>query len=764
MRRSGRRAGRMLAALTIVVTVSSAGVAATGTAVTARAATVTAASPPVAAQAGRPGSVPPPADTWLPKPASYPSENGLSLTPPMGFNDWAYYGCDISQKLFVDTADELVKTGLAADGYRYVNLDDCWPAKNRNAQGQLVANPGLFPRGLTWLGDYLHAKGLKFGIYEDAGSTTCQGLPGSWGHFAQDARTFASWGVDYVKLDGCNVPSVSGQTAEQTYRSAYTKMSRALKAAGRPMVFSESAPAYFYGTPGFTKIMSWVGHEGDLWRFGSDIADNWASVLTNYSQDNSYHLARYAGPGHWNDPDMLEVNNPGLSSTEQRSQFSLWAEMAAPLLISTDLNHLARQALSILSNKAVIAVDQDPYGAQGTIVKTEGKVDILAKPLAGGDISVALFNRGDTSANPAINAHDAGFSISPRGYLLDNLWTHQVTETASDIAANVPPHGVVMYRVTPVHGSHRAVPATALSITNPPLAAGKPTPVRVTLTDDGLLPLRDASVSLAPPAGWTATATSPTRFRIVRPGHPVTASYSVTSTTPAPGSTVQIDASARYRSPGSGPESVTSAESYPSATPYPDLAAAFNNIAITKQSDTNPANLNGGFDGGGDTYSQHALDAATPLSGAKLSNHAAPGSTVSYGGVTFTVPDVPAGHLDNVAGARKIALSGTGSAVAFLGSEAGFTRGTVKVAYTDGSTSTAKLGFPNWCCDVTTAYGSVPVIQSTNRDTPSGPADFGTDYDLFYNTIPISPGKTVAAIILPISSLIHIFAIALRPA
>jgi alpha-galactosidase len=757
------RARWMPAALAIAVTGSWAVMATSPPAAAAAPSASASASAAAAAPAGRHGPVPPPGDTWLPKPASYPSENGLALTPPMGFNDWAYYGCDISQKLFTSTANDLVKTGLAADGYRYVNIDDCWPAKSRNAQGQLVPNSTLFPQGLTWLGDYLHAKGLKFGIYEDAGTTTCQGLPGSWDHFAQDARTFASWGVDYVKLDGCNVPTVSGQTAEQTYRSAYTKMSRALKAAGRPMIFSESAPAYFYGTPGFTKIMSWVGHQGDLWRFGSDIADNWASVLTNYSQDNSYHLARYAGPGHWNDPDMLEVNNPGLSYTEQRSQFSLWAEMAAPLLISTDLSHLAKPALSILSNKAVIGVDQDPYGAQGTIVKTEGKVDILAKPLADGDISVALFNKGGTSANAAISAHDAGFSISPRGYLLDNLWTHHVTETSSVIAANIPAHGVVMYRVTPVHGAHAAPPATALSITNPPLAAGQPTPVKVTLTDDGRVPLQNAGLSLSPPAGWTATATSPTRFPMVLPGHPVTASYSVTSTTPAPGSTVRIGAAARYHSPGSGPQSVTAIESYPSATPYPDLAAAFDNIAITNQSDTNPANLNGGFDGDGDTYSQQALDAATPLSGATLSDNAAPGSTISYDGVTFTMPNVPADSLDNVAGARKIALPGSGSAVAFLGSEAGFTQGTVKVSYTDGSTSTAKLGFPNWCCAVTTAYGSVPVAQSTNRDTPAGPADFGTDYDLFYNTIPLTAGKTVASITLPASSVIHIFAVAIKP-
>ena len=337
----------------------------------------------------------------------------------MGFNDWADYGCDIGQQLFVNTANALVATGLAKDGYQYVNIDDCWPAMSRNAQGQLVANRALFPSGLAWLGDYLHARGLKFGIYEDAGTSTCGGRPGSWGHFQQDADTFASWGVDYLKLDSCNVPSVQGQIAEQTYQSAYTQMSQALQATGRPIVFSESAPASFYslrllpllrhGSPGFRQIMSWVGHEGNLWRFGSDIADNWSSVLTNYSQDNSYDLASYAGPGHWNDPDMLEVNNPGLTGTEQASQFSLWAEMAGPLLISTDLTKLSAQALSILSNKAVIAVDQDPYGAQGTIVKTEGNVDILAKPLASGDIAVALFNKGDTLANASITTHDAGF-------------------------------------------------------------------------------------------------------------------------------------------------------------------------------------------------------------------------------------------------------------------------------------------------------------------------------------------------------------------
>ncbi len=262
MGRSGR-IRRMLTVLAIVATGAWAAMAAAGPAMASAVTAQAAASP-----GSHHGPPPPPGDTWLPGPASYPSENGLALTPPMGFNDWAHYGCDISQQLLVSTADELVATGLARDGYRYVNIDDCWPAMSRDAAGQLVANPELFPNGLKWLGDYLHARGLKFGIYEDAGTSTCGGYPGSWDHFRQDAETFASWGVDYLKLDGCNVPSVPGQTAEQTYQSAYTQMSQALKATGRPIIFSESAPAYFYGSPGFTQIMSWVGHEGNLWRFG----------------------------------------------------------------------------------------------------------------------------------------------------------------------------------------------------------------------------------------------------------------------------------------------------------------------------------------------------------------------------------------------------------------------------------------------------------------------------------------------------------------
>lgn len=736
---------------------------------TAATAAPAAAAPASAAQASAPAQqgAAAPSDTWLPKPASYPSENGLALTPPMGWNDWSYYQCNISQSLILSEAHALITSGLARDGYRYVNVDDCWPAMSRDANGNLVADPAKFPNGIAWLAAQIHAMGLKFGIYEDAGTNTCGGYPGSWDHFQQDADTFASWGVDYLKLDGCNVPSVSGQTTEQTYLQAYSAMSAALKATGRPIVFSESAPAYFLGTSNWATVLGWVGQYGNLWREGNDIAlgqysgaTKWESILTNYGYNVG--LTQYAGPGHWNDPDFLIVGDSGLTTTQMRSQISLWAEMAAPLISSTDLTALTPQALSVLSNKSVIAVDQDRYGAQATRVAQEGNVDILAKPLANGDISVVLFNKGNTAANASISAHDAGFSISPRGYLLDNLWTHNVTETASVISANVPANGVVMYRVTPVSSAHRAAPATALTVTSPPLLQGASRPTTVTLTDNGLLPVRGAKISLTVPSGWTANATSATRFSIVRPGQSVTASYSVTpaSSTP-PGSVSELGAVASY-SWASGPGQVSAVDDY--TTPYPNLAAAFNNIAITNESNPDPADLNGGFDSGGDTYSQQALDAAVGVNGATLSDGAAPGSAISYNGATFTMPDVAAGTPDNVeGGGAVVALSGSGTGIAFLGSEAGSVHDTVTVTYTDGSTSTGQIGFPGWCCDASaTDWGSTAIVQSDHRDTPSGPANYGLPYDLYYNSFPITPGKTVATITLPTAVNIHIFAVAIR--
>ncbi len=378
------------------------------------------------------------------------SYNGLALTPPMGFNNWAHYECKLDERLFVDTADALVTTGLAKLGYRYVNIDDCWMEMQRDASGNLVANPKLFPHGMKWLGDYIHSKGLKFGIYEDAGYMTCQKAPGMYGHVEQDMRTFASWGMDYLKLDYCYSPDdrYPGKNFSQVAQIVYSGVSAALLKSGRDIVFSCSPPAYAFDKPKeFVEVMSWVGSVCNLWRTDDDIYDAWKSVVANYQ--GNVGLAQYAFPGGWNDADMLEVGNPGMTLTEQQSQFSLWAMMASPLLISTDVAKLSSAALGILSNKDVIAVDQDALGRQAELVKKIGNVDILSRPLANGDHAIAFFNQGEHAEKISVNARALGL---PGGrYRLKNLWSQQVSETRHMITADIVAHAVVLYRVSALH-------------------------------------------------------------------------------------------------------------------------------------------------------------------------------------------------------------------------------------------------------------------------------------------------------------------------
>lgn len=378
------------------------------------------------------------------------SYNGLALTPPMGFNNWAHYECKLNEQLFVNTANALVSTGLAQLGYRHVNIDDCWMEKHRDAAGDLVPNPRLFPHGMQWLSDYIHSKGLKFGIYEDAGYMTCQKTPGMYGHIEQDVKTFASWGVDYLKLDYCYSPDdkYPGRTFSEVAHIVYGEVSAALQKSGHDIMFSCSPPAYVFGQPEkFAEVMSWIGSVCNLWRTDDDIYDAWKSVVANY--EGNAGLARYAFPGGWNDADMLEVGNPGMTLTEQQSQFSLWAEMASPLLISTDVAKLSPAALKILSNKDVIAIDQDPLGRQASIVKQIGNVDILSRPLANGDHAVALFNKSERAKTISANVMAVGL---PAGhYRLKNLWSKTVSETRLMITAEIPAHGVVLYRVSRVH-------------------------------------------------------------------------------------------------------------------------------------------------------------------------------------------------------------------------------------------------------------------------------------------------------------------------
>ncbi|MEY9945849.1 ricin-type beta-trefoil lectin domain protein [Kitasatospora sp. GAS1066B] len=402
----------------------------------------------------------------------------LAATPPMGWNDWAHYQCGIDESTITGNADALVSSGLAAKGYTTVTVDDCWMASSRDGNGALVADPVKFPHGMAWLGSYLHSRGLKFGIYEDAGSNTCGGYPGSGqpngggaDHFAQDAATFAAWGVDYLKLDGCNVWTAPGQTQEQAYRQAYDAEAAALGASGRAITFSESAPAYFqsgeWGNPSWFSVLGWVGQDGQLWREGYDIAtfdannpsaSRWSSVLSNYGYNR--WIGRYAKPGNWNDPDFLIAGDGGLTADESRSQVALWSMMAAPMILSSDVANLSPAALAALGNTDLVAVDQDSAGKQAGVVSTDGNTDVLARPLANGDRAVAVLNR--TGSARSVSTTLASVGLPDCTVSAKDLWTGASSTTSSALTATVPAHGTAIWRLTP-HGCAAPVPTGQLT-------------------------------------------------------------------------------------------------------------------------------------------------------------------------------------------------------------------------------------------------------------------------------------------------------------
>jgi alpha-galactosidase len=358
----------------------------------------------------------------------------LALTPPMGFNNWNAFGCDVSADLIMDTADAMVATGLKDAGYEYVNIDDCWAEHERDAEGRLVPDDVKFPDGIAAVADYVHDLGLKLGIYADAGTATCANYPGSLGYEEIDAQTFADWGVDYLKYDNCNNNSDGSQ---QDYINRYQAMEDALDATGRPIVYSICEW-------GASQPWEWAGDVGHLWRTTGDIQDNWDSVKGIIGQN--LPLADAAGPGHWNDPDMLEIGRGGMTQTEYRTHFSMWAVMAAPLLIGSDLRNVSQETLDILLNEDVIAVDQDPLGVQGRVVSDTGGLIVVDKPLEDGSHAVALYNSTDSDAHIATTADQLGLPAAS-GYQLTDLWSKETSETSSEIAATVPAHGTALYRV-----------------------------------------------------------------------------------------------------------------------------------------------------------------------------------------------------------------------------------------------------------------------------------------------------------------------------
>ena len=339
--------------------------------------------------------------TRIEPPARHPVPyNGLAKTPPMGWNSWNKFAGRVDDATVRGIADAMAGNGMKDAGYRYINIDDTWEA-GRDAQGNIQTNK-KFP-DMKALADYVHSKGLKLGIYSSPGPNTCAGYEGSYGHEAQDARTYAAWGIDYLKYDWCGARTLY---TDEEMPAVYQIMGDALLKTKRPIVYSLCQ----YGRLDVWKWGADVG--GNLWRTTGDIRDAWDSMSRiGFSQDE---LASWAKPGHWNDPDMLEVGNGAMSETEYKTHMSLWAMLAAPLLAGNDLRSMTPEILAILTNREVIAVDQDQEGKQGKRIWKSGDQEIWARPLSGGDQAVALFNRGAESAKMTVRWADLGMSSNPQ--------------------------------------------------------------------------------------------------------------------------------------------------------------------------------------------------------------------------------------------------------------------------------------------------------------------------------------------------------------
>ncbi len=370
------------------------------------------------------------------------ADETASVLPQMGFNNWNSTHCraEFDEGMIRGVADKFISLGLRDAGYTYVNVDDCWANWQRDKDGHLQPNPKRFPSGIAALADYIHERGLKFGLYSSAGVSTCEpleenrGFPGGLGHEKDDAKTFASWHVDYLKYDNCNNQKVDAH-------KRYTDMAEALRGSGRQIFFSMCEW-------GENKPWLWAGKDpvdASSWRTTGDISDNYPSMLKIFKQN--VVLDRYAHLGHWNDPDMLEVGNGGMTDVEYRSHFSLWSIMASPLLIGTDLRTVKPEALQILLNKDVIAIDQDPLGVQGKQVRDAGGIHVIVKPLKDGGRAVAVFNEADTAKDVAVAATEIGLKAGG-SHTVRDLWAHTDTKGDGSIKTRLEPHATVMYRIS----------------------------------------------------------------------------------------------------------------------------------------------------------------------------------------------------------------------------------------------------------------------------------------------------------------------------
>ncbi|GAA1987430.1 glycoside hydrolase family 27 protein [Catenulispora subtropica] len=563
-------------------------------------------------------------------------------------------------------ADAAASDGLAKAGWNTIAVDDDWMVQancedwgsttvlpdcsgGRDANGDLIASPSKYPQGIKATIDYVHSKGLRFGIYEDGGTKTCDGGSGSWGHFTQDMNYFASLGVDYIKMDYCyNYDNTSNgwplntqndaDQAVTAYQDAATAIAAANDSYGTHMVLNESAPAYFNwddastGSALFKEVMAGAGLSAQEWRMAADSGGgNWSSMLTVAAQGVA--SAQFARAGHFNDLDQLTIGQSSMTETQQQAEFSLWAVLAAPLNIKvTGTSGFTTQVVADAGNADVIAVDQDRLGVQGRLISTTATADVYAKPLAGGDIAVLLLNKS-TSAQ-TVSTTGSAVGTSSTDFTLKDLWSKTVTAGSGTISADVPATSAVLYRLHPNQSGHFATWRTALNATS--------------ISDD------DAATE-------------------------------------------------------------------------------------------------GCFDRVCDSFSADALAAGGATAGGK----------VTVNGQSFDWLDNGSGRFDSItAQGQTIDYFGSGTTLGFLGaSSGGDVSGTITLHYSDGTSSTATFGFPNWLTANPTAFGDETAVTATHRDTPTGPANFGTDYVVSYAPVAISAGKSLVAITLPNQPALHIFSI-----
>ncbi|XP_026481041.1 alpha-N-acetylgalactosaminidase-like [Ctenocephalides felis] len=386
-------------------------------------------------------------------------ENGLARTPPMGWMTWQRFRCNIdcendpdnciSENLIKKMADKMASEGYLEAGYQYIVIDDCWSEKQREPNGELLADKKRFPSGMGNLSDYVHSLGLKFGIYQDYGTHTCAGYPGIFGHMKIDAETFAKWKVDYVKLDGCNSNPADMDTG-------YPEFGRYLKETGRNMFFACGWPL-FQTVGEVPRNYSLISEHCNSWRNWHDIQDSWGSVqfIVNYYEKNPDNIIDFAGPGHWNDPDMLVIGNFGLSFEQSKTQMALWAIMAAPLIMSNDLRHISDESKAILQNARVIKINQDPLGKQGKQIFSENNVEIWTRPITPVEnefysYAIAFANGRDdgTPYKVTRTLKELGL-VAPAGYHVEDVYdrtNYGLLYPEDRIEVHINPSGVVFLR------------------------------------------------------------------------------------------------------------------------------------------------------------------------------------------------------------------------------------------------------------------------------------------------------------------------------